>query len=297
MAGGMTFWDMNKKKKIGTTESDCTVTSAWSPDGRWFMTATTRPRLQTDNGIRLFTYNGSGPVHTEKFDSLYEATWRPAASGVYPDRPQSPGAVGPDGPPSRASAGAGAGGASAAPKSVGVYRPRHSTGLVSAMMSADRVTSGPRKLVGKGTTGAHASAVRPAAGLPVGAPPPSSTKSANQRRREKQKQKAEEAAKAAAALEALSKAGGDKAGGAASSDIAEPAAPSSSSSMVSGVDVDALSKEDISRKIKATQKKLKQIATLKTRRDTGESLDESQLAKISGEPDLVQLVEALEARQ
>lgn len=44
------FWDYVEKKKLGTTKAELSVTSEWSPDGRYFMTATTAPRLQVDNG-------------------------------------------------------------------------------------------------------------------------------------------------------------------------------------------------------------------------------------------------------
>lgn len=39
-----------EKKQLGTTKAELSVTSEWSPDGRYFMTATTAPRLQVDNG-------------------------------------------------------------------------------------------------------------------------------------------------------------------------------------------------------------------------------------------------------
>lgn len=44
------FWDVIEKKKLGTTKAECSVTSEWSADGRYFMTATTAPRRQVDNG-------------------------------------------------------------------------------------------------------------------------------------------------------------------------------------------------------------------------------------------------------
>lgn len=44
------FWDYLEKKQLGTTKAEWSVTSEWSPDGCYFMTATTAPRLQVDNG-------------------------------------------------------------------------------------------------------------------------------------------------------------------------------------------------------------------------------------------------------
>lgn len=43
------FWDCSEKRLLGSTKAECSVTSEWSPDGRYFMTATTAPRLQIDN--------------------------------------------------------------------------------------------------------------------------------------------------------------------------------------------------------------------------------------------------------
>ena len=44
------FWDYSEKNLVAKTKAECSVTSEWSPDGRHFMTATTAPRLQIDNG-------------------------------------------------------------------------------------------------------------------------------------------------------------------------------------------------------------------------------------------------------
>ncbi|KAK9289262.1 hypothetical protein L1049_017738 [Liquidambar formosana] len=81
LPGDMAFWDYTEKKQLGTTKAECSVTSEWSPDGCYFMTATTAPRLQVDNGIKIFHYNGS--LHFKKmFDKLYQAEWKPES----PDR-------------------------------------------------------------------------------------------------------------------------------------------------------------------------------------------------------------------
>ncbi|XP_027117751.1 eukaryotic translation initiation factor 2A isoform X1 [Coffea arabica] len=81
LPGDMAFWDYVEKKQLGTTKAECSVTSEWSPDGRYFMTATTAPRLQVDNGIKIFHHNGS-LYFKEMFDKLYQADWKPES----PDR-------------------------------------------------------------------------------------------------------------------------------------------------------------------------------------------------------------------
>jgi translation initiation factor 2A len=86
----MDFWDVNKKKKMGSNTAHCAVGYGWSPDSRKFMVSTTAPRMNVDNGVKFFKYNGAGPIGSIDKEVLYEASWRPAAHGAYPDRPQSP---------------------------------------------------------------------------------------------------------------------------------------------------------------------------------------------------------------
>lgn len=127
----MDFWDRNKGKKIprhvvlppgGGGEatsyvtikdaSDLTVTSSnpvvghqWSPDGRTYVVSTTSPRMNVDNGVALYRYDGSKvdesrlPWDNDKYrpDRLLAAEFVPApfpeddgAYYYYDDRPQSP---------------------------------------------------------------------------------------------------------------------------------------------------------------------------------------------------------------
>ena len=108
LAGGMTFWDRNKLKPIpqydamtgvpiqAELKASCTVGYGWSPDSRLFCVSTTSPRMNVDNGVRIFRYNGEEVLNLPwdnanyKPDRLLEATFVPAPEGVYPDRPQSP---------------------------------------------------------------------------------------------------------------------------------------------------------------------------------------------------------------
>ncbi|KAK8548287.1 hypothetical protein V6N12_061204 [Hibiscus sabdariffa] len=76
LPGDMAFWDFVDKKQLGTTRAECSVTSEWSADGRYFMTATTAPRLQVDNCIKFFNYNGS-LFFKKMFDKLFQADWKP----------------------------------------------------------------------------------------------------------------------------------------------------------------------------------------------------------------------------
>ncbi|RDY08332.1 Eukaryotic translation initiation factor 2A, partial [Mucuna pruriens] len=84
LPGDMAFWDYIDKKQLATTKAEWSVTSEWSPDGCYFMTATTAPRLQVDNGIKIFHYNGS--LYFKKmFDKLYQADWKPESPSKFGD--------------------------------------------------------------------------------------------------------------------------------------------------------------------------------------------------------------------
>ncbi|XP_022761533.1 eukaryotic translation initiation factor 2A-like [Durio zibethinus] len=76
LPGDMAFWDFLDKKQLGTTRAECSVTSEWSADGCYFMTATTAPRLQVDNCVKIFHHNGS-LFFKKMFDKLFQADWKP----------------------------------------------------------------------------------------------------------------------------------------------------------------------------------------------------------------------------
>ncbi|KAK1267739.1 hypothetical protein QJS04_geneDACA015528 [Acorus gramineus] len=82
------FWDCSEKKLLGATKAEWSVTSEWSPDGRYFMTATTAPRLQIDNGIKIFHHNGS-LFFKKMFDKLYQLRIKnhPKPQPSLPPRP------------------------------------------------------------------------------------------------------------------------------------------------------------------------------------------------------------------
>ncbi len=235
LAGEMDFWDRNKQKLMGRNTSHCSVGYGWSPCGRYFMTATLAPRMNVDNAVKLFKYNGAGPLHKAQFEdaTLFEACFRPAATGVFPDRPASPVRKGQEQelaatlPPPPA------------PKAV--YRPPGSTGALAAMLRAEReAVAGPKKVVpGSGGGGGGSKAGN--GGQPyipgLAAPSPTENKNAAKNKARKEKKKAADAAaKAQAEAEA-----------AAQKEAALAAAA------------------DPEKRKKALQKKLKQIEDLKTR--------------------------------
>ncbi len=90
LQGDMDFWDVNKELKLGSCQTDCAIEYGWSPDGRKFMTSTCSPRMNVDNGVHIYKYNGEGPLLNKEMVKLYHAGWRPALKDAYPDRPASP---------------------------------------------------------------------------------------------------------------------------------------------------------------------------------------------------------------
>jgi translation initiation factor 2A len=107
LAGGMSFWDRNKLKLTagdanvaGLCKAEAVVGFGWMPDSRIFYCSTCTPRMNVDNGVRLFRYNGQ-EIRPENLpwdnslyyrpDKLLEACIVPAPTlQTYPDRPQSP---------------------------------------------------------------------------------------------------------------------------------------------------------------------------------------------------------------
>lgn len=91
LAGDVDFWDRHKKKKIGSCNIPCAVAYGWAPDSRRFMSATLAPRMNVDNCVRLYRYDGSGPVAVkDDLAPLFDCAWIPADASQFPDRPASP---------------------------------------------------------------------------------------------------------------------------------------------------------------------------------------------------------------
>ncbi|KAK7400857.1 hypothetical protein VNO78_12165 [Psophocarpus tetragonolobus] len=156
LPGDMVFWDYMDKRQLGATKAEWSVTSEWSPDGCYFMTATTAPRLQVDNGIKIFYYNGS--LYFKKmFDKLYQVDWKPESPSKFGDiaelikslnlvqlEDKKPSG---QGPPKSTQTSVKASSANPPPQKPAAYRPPHAKN--AAAMQAELFGQTPAELLSK----------------------------------------------------------------------------------------------------------------------------------------------------
>lgn len=260
LAGDVDFWDRNKKKKIGSVNFPCAVTYGWSPDSRLFLTATTAPRMNVDNGIQVYRYDGSGPISSTKDrDPLFDCFWLPGVTASYPDRGVSPG--------SKARMRS-----IQKPEAVkGAYRPPGARGLKGGGSLASMIRAEREK--DKGSSGTIRAPKPSGLKLPVGAAPEAGP-SRNARRKEAAKKRKEQEA-AQAALEA----------------VAKKAAP-----IQAKADVNSLSQEDLKKEQKKLKKKLKNIEDLEAKVAAGLAPSAEQAEKLGKKGGLVQELAAIEKR-
>ena len=160
-----------KYKPIGSTRAACSVTLEWSPDGRRLLTSTVAPRLNVDNGWKIWRYNGDLLLHEER-EKIYEAFWRPVPEGTFEDRPISPASKRVEGAGANGAASSGAassGGAYRPPHAAKTaYRPPHATSgsgnFSLAKASAEEMKAGKFKAAGAKTPASATPAGPPGAG-------------------------------------------------------------------------------------------------------------------------------------
>lgn len=131
LVGDIDFYDTQAKKikKMSTNNSHCAVAHAWSPDSRYFMTATLAPRMNVDNGFKIFRYDGKGPIFTEALEFAYDAMWIPVPVDVFPNRARSPSRIADSDTDSVSTVPA-----KPVPAPVIAYRPPRSSGALSEAM-------------------------------------------------------------------------------------------------------------------------------------------------------------------
>ncbi|CAM9727316.1 unnamed protein product, partial [Laminaria digitata] len=148
-----------------------------------------------DIDVKVFRYDGSGPVAKREVAVLWDAVWQPAGQGVYPDRPASPGRKGPTAAETAAGRGPTFG------EKAAVYRSPGSSGSLAALMRADRGVDKPGA-GGKKINRAEASRATEAY-IPGGMAPPETNKPSKNARKQEAKKRAKEKAEAQKQMEAV----------------------------------------------------------------------------------------------
>ena len=269
LAGEVDFWDRNKivsgKGLLATITAHHPTTHGWSPDSRFFMTATTFPRLREGNKFQIFKYNGP-LVFEENVKDLYQSSWVNSPKGIYPDRPQSP--------KSKLSKD----GVESAPEYVApvpvkkeAYRPPHATGALAAQLRREKGLNVESKKIVHDVPLVKKVESVPVLNLIPGQAPPSVPKN-NNKKKKKEKDDFDTGACEATPLPDVStlsiKVDGDKKSDAKTESVKKIEEPAK------------LDSEGIQKKIKNLQKKLKQIEELKEKQKAGGEINEDQLTKI-----------------
>ncbi|OIV93257.1 hypothetical protein TanjilG_26012 [Lupinus angustifolius] len=119
---GKLFWDYLDKKQLAATKAEWSVTSKWSPDGRYFMTATTAPSFKLIMDIiKLYTNYSQvdwKPESPSKFVDITELIKSLDLGKVEDKKPSGQG-------PKTAQASTKASSANPLPQKPAAYRPRH----------------------------------------------------------------------------------------------------------------------------------------------------------------------------
>lgn len=127
LAGKIDVIDRRSLTKIATIEAPNTSHCAWSPCGRFLLTAVLSPRLRVDNGIKI--WHCSGPLmHLQPIDELYQASWRPTSVDQAPPFGQT---IPPAPQPAPSVLNTAVNPKPAAAKPAGAYRPPGARGLAT----------------------------------------------------------------------------------------------------------------------------------------------------------------------
>ncbi|KAL6453852.1 SPBC4B4.04 Eukaryotic translation initiation factor 2A [Candida maltosa Xu316] len=257
----------NKFSRVVSFEASNTSVCEWSPCGRFILTATTSPRLRVDNGLKVWHASGK-LIYLQEFPELYSIGWKPQAIDQFPPiRTLEPA---PEAHESTKEflAKRQALASAAAKKPAGAYRPPHARGSASANAPASSLyqkelqnnmrnsgTPPPPGFARNGGTGVR---------TVVGAPPPveKESKAAAKNRKKRESKKQQEKSESPAP----------------SNPPADVAA--ATPSVIGGV----ASLED--KKIRSLLKKLRAIEQLKMKQASGETLEDTQVIKISKEDEI-----------
>ncbi|KGR21278.1 translation initiation factor 2A [Candida albicans SC5314] len=281
----------NKFSKVVTFEASNTSVCEWSPCGRFILTATTSPRLRVDNGCKIWHASGK-LIYLKEFPELFSIGWKPQPLDCFPPirnlepAPEAHESTKEYLEKRQALASA------AAKKPAGAYRPPHArgggAGSGSGVASSLYQKELQNNLRSNGSTPSPPPGLSRAAGnIPrvrtvVGAPPPvekeSKAAAKNRKKREAKKQAQEK--NNSPAPEATTSASPVPAQAQAPISTPAPAPATATAGVIGGV----ASLEE--KKIRSLLKKLRAIEQLKMKQASGETLEDTQVIKISKEDEI-----------
>lgn len=85
LPGYIETWDLVRRKKLTSFKAPDTTLLEWSPAGDKFMTATTAPRLRMSNGFKVWHYSGALLGEYNWAGELLEVIWQKFESGTFPE--------------------------------------------------------------------------------------------------------------------------------------------------------------------------------------------------------------------
>lgn len=261
LAGAVEFWDKNKQTLVGQAQLSCTTMHGWSPCSRYFLGATTFPRLRVDNCFRVVRIDGQ-LIHEHKMEDslLHQVIFKPALRGVFPDPKTALDDM--IGGPMQAPTSAGSD-KSQQKKKTGVYRPPGSRGMASSVTLHDYVEAGKVDKVAFLSSGSGLSAAparsstgrKVVPGMDPADFPTGPSKAAIAKQKKKERERQVKAQKEAAAKEA--------------------AAP------VKSTPADIQTVEAGEKLAKKLKKKLRAVDALKSNQAEGKELNQEQLEKLA----------------
>eukprot|EP01035_Chromulina_nebulosa_P018807 gene18807-24576_t len=90
LAGEIDFYDVLRLRKLGSNVAHCSISYSWSPDSSYFLVGTTAPRMNVDNGFKIFKHNSEGPLVVKPMSILFDVCWQTTSPSTFPPRSVSP---------------------------------------------------------------------------------------------------------------------------------------------------------------------------------------------------------------
>ncbi|XP_065362419.1 eukaryotic translation initiation factor 2A [Calliphora vicina] len=85
LPGNVEIWDVSKKEKLANIKCPDTTHFEWNPNGEYFVTATTAPRLRIGNGFKVYHYSGALMHETiwPQGQELLAVEWQQVAENTF----------------------------------------------------------------------------------------------------------------------------------------------------------------------------------------------------------------------